>query len=163
MDANNEPVPHCVPLTAAREKPARSVKCSNLPVCHHLRHGRQYSPGWRLGQPPAAAPGLPEPSVRSGEPHHEGDPTQGAGKYRGAGVAQWLERRNRDRKVPGSSPCRSRGITLFFPGSTFCANLFLYPFHPRVTTVRCKRSRSFCQKCRWQVTAKHTCTLPVWL
>ena len=26
-----------------------------------------------------------------------------------------------------------------------------------------KRSRSFCQKCRWQVTAKHTCTLCMWL
>ena len=30
-----------------------------------------------------------------------------------------------------------------------------YPFHPCVTTVARKRSRSFCQKCRWQVTAKH--------
>ena len=26
-----------------------------------------------------------------------------------------------------------------------------------------KRSRSFCQKCRWQVTAKHAYTLPMWL
>ena len=41
------------------------------------------------------------------------------------------------------------------PGSTFCADLlFRYPFHPRVTTVARKKSRSFCQKCRWQVTAK---------
>ena len=29
----------------------------------------------------------------------------------------------------------------------------------RVTSVACKRSRSFCQKCRWQVKAKHTCIL----
>ena len=42
-------------------------------------------------------------------------------------------------------------------------NLFRYPFHPRVTAVARKRSRSFCQKCRWQVTAKHTCILPMWL
>ena len=28
-----------------------------------------------------------------------------------------------------------------------------------VTTVARKRSRSFCQKYRWQVTAKHTCTI----
>ena len=28
---------------------------------------------------------------------------------------------------------------------------------------RTKRSRSFCQKCRWQVTVKHTCTLLMWL
>ena len=26
-----------------------------------------------------------------------------------------------------------------------------------------KRSRSSCQKCRWQVTAKHACTLRMWL
>jgi len=41
--------------------------------------------------------------------------------------------------------------------------LFWYPFHPRVTKVTCKRSQSFCQKCKWQVTAKHTCTLHMWL
>ena len=28
---------------------------------------------------------------------------------------------------------------------------------PCVTAVTRKRSRSFCQKCRWQVTGKHTC------
>ena len=28
---------------------------------------------------------------------------------RGAGIAQWLERRTRDRKVPGSSPRKNRG------------------------------------------------------
>ena len=42
------------------------------------------------------------------------------------------------------------------------------PPHPHpptrpITTVARKRSESFCQKCRWQVTAKHTCTLPMWL
>ena len=41
--------------------------------------------------------------------------------------------------------------------------LFRYPFHPRVTAVARKRSRSFCQKCRWQVTAKHAYTLRMWL
>ena len=45
------------------------------------------------------------------------------------------------------------------PGSTFCADSFRYPFHPRVTAVARKRSRSFCQKCRWQVTAKHAYTV----
>ena len=34
---------------------------------------------------------------------------------------------------------------------------------PHVTAVACKRSESFCQKCRRQVTAKHTCTLHMWL
>ena len=42
------------------------------------------------------------------------------------------------------------------------------PFHPRVTAVARKTTttttttttkRSFCQKCRWQVTPKHVCTL----
>ena len=32
-------------------------------------------------------------------------------------------------------------------------------FHPRVTAVVCKRPQSFCQKCRWQVAAKHAYTL----
>ena len=41
--------------------------------------------------------------------------------------------------------------------------VFRYPFHPRVTAVAHKRSRSFCQKCRWQVTAKHAYTLRMWL
>ena len=41
--------------------------------------------------------------------------------------------------------------------------LFRYPFHPRVTAVASKRPRSFCQKCRWQVTAKHVYTLRMWL
>ena len=60
------------------------------------------------------------------------------------------------------------------PGLTYCADsyfgihsiplllLFWYPFHPPVTAVAHKRSRSFCQKCRWQVTAKHAYTLHMW-
>ena len=31
------------------------------------------------------------------------------------------------------------------------------------TAVARKRSRSFCQKCRWQVTAKHAYTIRMWL
>ena len=34
---------------------------------------------------------------------------------------------------------------------------------PSVTAVARKRPRSFCQKCRWQVTAKHSYTLRMWL
>ena len=33
------------------------------------------------------------------------------------------------------------------------------PFHPSVAAVPRKRPRSFCQKCRWQVTPKHAYTL----
>ena len=34
---------------------------------------------------------------------------------------------------------------------------------PRVTTVARKSSRSSCPRYRWQVTAKHACTLRMWL
>ena len=51
-----------------------------------------------------------------------------------------------DWKVVGSSPCRV---------SFLCWLFFWYPFY--------KISQSFCQKCRWQVAAKHACTLHMWL
>ena len=48
-------------------------------------------------------------------------------------------------------------------GQLFVLTLIWYLFHPCVTAVARKRPPSFCQKCRWQVTAKHTCTLCMWL
>ena len=80
-----------------------------------------------------------------------------------AGIAQWLERRTRDWKVAGSNPCWNGGRIFFSRVDFLCWLLFRYPFHPRVTAVARKRSRSFCQKCRWQVTAKHAYTLRMWL
>ena len=47
--------------------------------------------------------------------------------------------------------------------SQLCWLLFQHPFQPCVTAAACKRSQSFCQKCRWQVTAKHTYPLRMWL
>ena len=41
----------------------------------------------------------------------------------GAGIAQWLERRTRDRKVADSNPCWSGGI-ISSPGSTFWADSY---------------------------------------
>ena len=80
----------------------------------------------------------------------------------GAGIAQWLECWTCDWKVAGSNPC-SNGSRIF-PRVTFlCWPLFQYLFHPCITTVARKRSRSFCQRCRWQVTAKHAYTLCMWL
>ena len=81
----------------------------------------------------------------------------------GAGIAQWLERRTRDWKVAGSNPCWNGGRIFFSRVNFLCWLLFWYPFHPRVTAVARKRSRSSCQKCRWQVTAKHAYTLHMWL
>ena len=66
-------------------------------------------------------------------------------------------------KVAGSNPCRSGKIIFFSRINSLCWLLLQYPFHPCVTTVACKRSQSFCRKCRWQVTAKHTYTLHMWL
>ena len=74
-----------------------------------------------------------------------------------------LEGRSRDRKVPGSSRGRSGGRTFFSRVNFLCWLLFRYPFHHRVTAKARKRSRSFCQKCRWHITAKHAYTLPMWL
>ena len=91
--------------------------------------------------------------------HHTASPQ----RQQGAGIAQWLERRTRDWKVAGSNPCRSDGRIFFSRVDYLCWLFFRYPFHPRVTAVARKRSRSFCQKCRWQVTVKHTYTLCMWL
>ena len=85
------------------------------------------------------------------------------GRKSGAGIAQWLEHRTRDWKVAGSNPCWNGGRIFFSRVDFLCWLLFRYPFHPRVTTVARKKSRSFCQKCRWQVTAKHAYTLRMWL
>ena len=41
------------------------------------------------------------------------------------------------------------------PELNLCADSYLCPFHPRDTAVARIRIRSFCQKCRWQVTPKH--------
>ena len=81
----------------------------------------------------------------------------------GAGIAQWLERRTHDWRVAGLNPCRSGRIIFFSRVDYLCWLFFQYPFHPRVTAVAHKRSRSFCQKCRWQVTVKHAYTLCMWL
>ena len=81
----------------------------------------------------------------------------------GAGIAQGLERRTRDWKVAGSNHCRSGGRIFFSRVNFLYWLLFQYPFHPRVTAVARKRSWPFCQKCRWQVTAKHAYTLRMWL
>ena len=74
---------------------------------------------------------------------------------RGAGIACWLERLTRARKVASSNPGRSGGRN-FFSRVNLVFWLFIRcPFQPRVTAVALKRPRLFCQKCRWQVTPKH--------
>ena len=70
-----------------------------------------------------------------------------------------IVRRTRDRKVAGSSPGRSGGSIFFSKVNFLCRLLFRYPFYVRVTAVARKRSRSFCQRCMLEDTAKHSCTL----
>ena len=72
-------------------------------------------------------------------------PVRWAGSV-GAGIARWLEHRTRDWKVSGSNPCWNGGRIFFSRVDFLCWLLFRYPFHPRVTTVARKKSRSFCQK-----------------
>ena len=62
----------------------------------------------------------------------------------GVGIAQWLERWTHDWKVAGSNPCRSGGRIFFSMVNFLCWLLYQYPFHPHVTAVARKRSRSFC-------------------
>ena len=79
------------------------------------------------------------------------------------GIAQWLERWSRDQKVSGLSHSRSGGRIFFSRVNFLCRVSFWSPFHPNVTAAACKKSWSFCQKCRWQVTTEHACTLCMWL
>ena len=44
-------------------------------------------------------------------------------------------------------------------GQLCVLTLIRCPFHPRATAVASNRPRSFCQKCRLQVTTKHAYTL----
>ena len=74
-----------------------------------------------------------------------------------------IQHRTRDRKVAGSSPGRSGGRIFFSKVNFLCRLVFRYPFHLRVSALARKRSRSFCQKCMREDTAKHACTLRIWL
>ena len=58
-------------------------------------------------------------------------------------------------KGPGFESRQERREKFFLQGQ-LSVLLFRYPFHPRVPAVTRERSRSACQKYRWQVKAKHT-------
>ena len=88
-----------------------------------------------------------------------------AGKTRwnvwGAGLAQWLQCQT----LKGHR-CESRQElqeNFLIQGQLFVLTLYFSISSTRVTTVACKRSWFFHQKYRWQVTAKHACTLHTWL
>ena len=54
-------------------------------------------------------------------------------------------------------------MTLSLESALSYTLLSLISVHPHVTAVARKRPRSFCQRCRWQVTAKHAYNLHMWL
>ena len=98
--------------------------------------------------------------------------------HRGVAIAQWLELRIRDPKISGWSPGKSGGRFFLFSRVNLLRWLLLrYPFHPRVTAVvhqkkwikKKKHNKkqqlpvTFGQTCRWLITAKHACTLRMWL
>ena len=79
----------------------------------------------------------------------------------------WLSGRAPDSWLKGAGSCPGRsGWRIFFSRINFLCWLFVrYAFHPHVTAVarKFKRSQSFFQRCRWEVRAKHTCILCMWL
>ena len=77
-----------------------------------------------------------------------------------AGTTEWLQRGTRSWWEGLGFEERRENFLLQGQLSVL---LLSYPFHLRVTAVARKRPRSFCQKCRWQVTAQHTCILRVWI
>ena len=83
----------------------------------------------------------------------------------GARIAQWYSSRL---VIERSWVWVLAGVAgeLASPGSTFCADPYYFGICSTVMSLQIawKRSWSFLSKrCRWQVTAKHTCTLCMWL
>ena len=74
------------------------------------------------------------------------------------GIACWLERWTCHRKVASSNPGWSSGRIFFSRANFLCWLLFGVCSTPMLLTAACKRSQSFCQKCRWQVTPKNAYT-----
>ena len=69
-----------------------------------------------------------------------------------------------DRKVTALIQGRS-GSRISSLWSTFCADSYFgicSTFVLQLLVIVHKIFRSFCQKWRWQVTAKHTCSLHAW-
>ena len=84
-------------------------------------------------------------------------------KYVGGGDSSVVRAPDSWSKGRGFESLQERPENFLLQVNFLCWLLFRYPFHPSVTAVARKRPRSFRQKCRWQVTAKHAYTLRMWL
>ena len=101
----------------------------------------------------AAKPPCSPPPLRLCQPGCWNVPKRYRYMSQRAGIAQRVKHQTRDWKVMGLSPSRS-GWRIWFSMVSFLCYFAIW-----VTAEALKRAQSFCQKCRWQVTAKHTCTL----
>ena len=125
----------------------------NLHKFHLLWNVRTYWPVWRLSERKVVlicTGQIPTDWLLTGTPVGSGD----------GSVVRAPECVS---KVAGSNLCRDGGRIFFSRVNFLCWLLFRYLFHSHVTAVACERPRSFCQKGRWQVTAKCACTLQMWL
>ena len=66
-------------------------------------------------------------------------------------------------KGPRLEPLQEQRENFLLQGQLSALILISVSVPPRVTTVACKRSWSFCQKRRWLATVKHACTWCMWL
>ena len=73
----------------------------------------------------------------------------------GAGIACWLERRSRDRKVASSNPGRNGGRMFSSRVNFFVPTLYSVSVPPPCYRSGTYKTQSSCQKYRWQVTPKH--------
>ena len=77
----------------------------------------------------------------------------------GAGKACWLECWTHDQKGCEFESQQERWQNFPLQSQLCVLTHIQCPFHPHITTVARKRPRSFCQKCRCQVTPKPAYTL----
>ena len=82
----------------------------------------------------------------------------------GSGDSSAVEHQTCDQNVSGSSPGMSGCQISFLPqGQLSVLALISVSAPPLWYSIACKRSRSFCQKCRRQVALKRTRALRTWL
>ena len=83
--------------------------------------------------------------------------------HRGSGDSSVVRASDSRLKGPGFESLQKWRESFLLQGPLSVPTYFGIRSTPCVTAVARKRPSSFCQKRRWQVTAKHACTLRMWL